>query len=301
MKLMEKMLFLTLGARYDTFDYSLQYDDTTTSPKTQKDISPTFNAFNPRIGLKFNITDSTGLRTSVGTGFRPPDTYGLIGGGVGTHWESRTNPDLDSEKSISYDLGIDQKFPFGLKVSLTGYFIKVKDSIQTAMWNESGVSTYQMKNIGKVEAKGIELEAKQEITKEFSAFVNYTYNETKADSDLPAGTMGLPEKGKILPLKPLHKVGIGMIYSIQDKLKFRIDGKYSSEQYMYGDTKNEDKYKLDGYFVANTKLTYYLPIGGKKADLSIGINNIFDEKYETRFKNYFEEPRVFFAEIGYQF
>jgi outer membrane receptor protein involved in Fe transport len=301
MGFMEKRLFLTIGARYDTFGYSLKYDDTTTSPETHKDISPTFSAFNPRGAVKFNFTESTALRASVGTGFRAPDTWGLVGGPKSTTSESRANPDLKSEKSMSYDLGIDQKFPFGLKTSLTGYFIEVRDYIMTAVWQEGSAYIYQSQNIGKVEAKGIELELEQEITKKLSGFANYTYNITEAASELKSGTFGLSEKGKALPLHPLHKAGLGLIYNIPNRFNFRIDGVYVSEQYMYGDTKNEPKYKLDPYFVANTKLTYYLPVGENKLDISAGVNNIFDEKYETRFRDYFAEPRVFFAQLGYQF
>lgn len=301
MRLLQNSLFLTLGVRYDTFNYDLKYDDFTTTPETHKDINRTWSTFNPRAAVKFNLSESTALRTSIGTGFRAPDTWGLVGGGKSTYSEARANPDLDSEKSTSYDLGIDQKFSFGLKTSLTGYYIEVKDYMMFATWYEGGVYVYQGQNLGKVENKGVELEAEQEITKELRGFVNYTYNISEAASEMTSGTFGLPEKGKLLPLHPLHKVGMGLIYDIPDRFNFRIDGIYVSEQYMYGDTKNEDKYKLDPYFVANIKLTYYVPIGGNKLDISAGVNNIFDEKYETRFRDYFAEPRVFFAQIGYQF
>lgn len=295
-------LFITAGVRYDRFDYALQYTNYTTAPTTAREVNKDWSTFNPRLAARYNITEVTSLRASAGKGFRAPDTYGLMGQrqipGV---LDFRPNPDLNAEKSVNYDIGIDQQFGSGLSASLTAYRSEIKDAIVTMMRPEAGffVGVIQFQNIGEVHNTGLELELKKKFDDNWSAYGNYTYNVSEISADAPAGAIGWPEKGRKLNLSPVNKLAAGVVYTLPKRLTARLDGRYVGDRYVPGDTQNSPQNKLPSYFVADAKLTWYIPVNQNRMEISAGARNLFDRKYSTRFIGEYEQARTVFVQLGY--
>lgn len=107
---------LTLGARYDRYDYSPKLSATFTDPlgavKPVSFASPSWQA-----GLDWRIDEKQTLWLQTGRGFRAPtvaDMYAPVGysdativdtGEAVRYWTSAPNPDLKSETSLNLELG----------------------------------------------------------------------------------------------------------------------------------------------------------------------------------------------------
>lgn len=292
--------FVTLGARWDTFDYSLQYTNLTTTPVTLREVNKQWNTVNPRAALRYNLTEATSLRGSAGTGFRAPDTWALMGGQLMTGIvDLRPNTNLNAEKSVNYDLGIDQKFGAGTNVSLTAYRSTIKDAIAMTSFAETGLAmgVRQWQNIGEVQNSGAELELKSWFGDEWLLFANYTYNVSEVTAS--AGALNLPEKGKKLNLSPANKLAAGVVYTLAKQFTARLDGRYVGRQYQLNDMQNTPDNLLLSYTVADVKLTWNLPMDKSGAELSVGARNLFDKKYATASIGEYAEPRTVFVQLGY--
>ena len=292
--------FVTVGARRDTFDYNLQYTNYTTAPVTARAVNTQWNTVNPRAALRYNVTEATSLRGSAGRGFRAPDTWALMGGQlVAGVVDLRPNPNLNAEKSVNYDVGIDQKLGSGLSLSLTAYRSTIKDAIAMTSFAEPGLlmGVRQWQNIGEVQNSGAELELKEKISENWLLFANYTRNVSEVTAS--AGALNLPEKGKKLNLSPANKLAAGVVYTSPKKFTGRLDARYVGDQYQLNDMQNTPDNLLPSYVVADVKLTWHLPMDKNGAELSVGARNLFDKKYATASIGEYAEPRTVFVQLGY--
>lgn len=293
-------LFVTVGARQDMFDYGLQYSNYTTAPVTARQVDKQWDTFNPRAAMRYNLTGATSLRGSAGSGFRAPDTWALMGGQLTTGvLDLRPNPNLDAEKSVNYDIGIDQKLGAALDVSITAYRSRIKDAIAMTSFAEAGLlmGVRQWQNIGEVQNKGVELELKAKAGDKWLLFANYTYNDSRVTAS--RGALNMPATGKKLNLSPARKLAAGAVYSLPRQVTARLDGRYVSEQYQLNDMQNTRSNLLPSYFVADTKLTWQLPVSKNSAALSAGARNLFNRKYATASIGEYAEPRTFFIQMSY--
>lgn len=291
-------LFVTAGGRYDWFDYTLSAN---IAPDTHRMANYSFNSFNPRGGVRYKFNDNFSLRATAGTGYNTPAPGSILGGLNSTYVEQLPNPDLRPEESESFDLGFDIHLPFGLDASITGYYNNLTDYNVVSMSQQGSKMIIQTRNIGKVRTYGVELELTQYLNDNWGVFVNYTHNIAEVASELPLSARGLPEKGKQLPLTPKDKASFGLVYE-SPQLSGRLEGRYVGQRFMSGDTENSPDYALASYVIADFRLTYHYPLDAERTlDVSAGINNVFDRRYETRFINQYAEPRVGFLQLGFQF
>lgn len=280
-------LSLVAGLRYDYYDYSNnELVDYSTTPPTIGGGDSTFDYVSPRGGINYRLTDATSLRASAGVGFRPPMATDMF---RQTMW-MKPNPGLQPETSWNVDVGIDHEFDFGLSVSLSGYFSELSDAIT---WISLPDGRYQPQNVTSAEIKGAELELAYDW-QNWSLFANYTYNESKITKDQDPSLIG-----KFMTKSPAHKVGAGISYAWNERFTGTLLGRYFSRQ--YADARNSANFIIPEYFVSDLKFNYRQPIGSQALQLTAGINNLFDEKY-TRFrKGWYEEPRVYYFQLAYEF
>ena len=104
------------------------------------------------------------------------------------------------------------------------------------------------------------------LFKDFFLWANYSYTQAKFD-----------ESGKLVPLVPRHKAGIGMEWQILEPLSLSVTGTLVGSRYDGNDQNNNLYEKLEFYQVVDAKLSYEYK-GGK---VFAGVNNIFDNLYTT--------------------
>ncbi|MCH7336522.1 TonB-dependent receptor [Acinetobacter sp. NIPH 2699] len=93
-------------------------------------------------GIRYQLLPLTSIYTNIGSAFKAPTFNDMYGWGG--------NPDLKPEKSISYEIGVDQKFNYGVSAGLSAFVTEVDDLIN------SDPVTYQMVNIDKAKIEGAE-------------------------------------------------------------------------------------------------------------------------------------------------
>lgn len=207
-----------------------------------------------RLTAAWEVTGTTKLRTSWGTGFRPPSLYELYAPFYG-------NSDLEPEESRSFDAGIDQYFwdDRGL-VSLTWFHIDTDNLIDydTATWAYTqipGTSTRQ----------GLELSGRLKLTEDLTLDAGYTLTEA-ADS-----------AGDRLPRVPRHKLTLGAGWKANEKTRLSLKGTWVGDSvdtdYSVGSVR-----RLPDHFLLDAGISYAI---NDNVSASLTGKNLLDQHYET--------------------
>ena len=115
--------------------------------------------------IRYQILPLTSIYTNIGSAFRAPNLNELY-----SSWGG--NPNLDPEKSTSYEIGLDQKLDYGFSTGLSLYQTDVKDLIAS--------KTNLNQNIKKAKFKGAESYLNWENDQ---IFAKLAYNYVKATDE----------------------------------------------------------------------------------------------------------------------
>ncbi len=264
-------LSVVLGGRYDwwkSYD-GYGYDDDVTPLETDYP-EKSDQSFNPKVGVNYHLFKGTTLKGSVGTAFKAPTLSDLYRTYVGPGSTYRGNPDLDPEKVISYEAGIDQYIGDKLLLQATVYETHAEDFVYNVYMETIDSQKYYDKiNVGEVRIRGLEIGADFTLDREWSFFANATFNSSKVtefESD--------PElEDKYLANSPKETYVFGINYNNPDIITAKFTGRYVGER--YDDDKNTTE--LDTYFTTDLKLSRQL---WKNVTASLSITNINDVKIE---------------------
>ena len=284
-------LSVVVGGRYDwweSFD-GYGYDDDV-SPKETDYAEKKDESFNPKVGANYRLFENTTLRGSAGTAFRAPGLSDLYRTYVGATATYRANPDLDPEKLVSYEFGIDQYFGDAFLVRATFYHTDAKDFVEN-IYTETidGHKYYDKKNVGKVRIQGVEVEANWKMNQRWSAFASATFNETKIreyddDPDL---------EGQYLAHSPRNNYAFGLEYGNPDFVNAKLTGRYVGRR--FNDDANDTE--LEAYFTTDLKVSRKI---GEHVELSFVAENINDVQVEEA-SGYVSPGRMVmgFVEVGF--
>jgi outer membrane receptor for ferrienterochelin and colicins len=254
-------------------------------PKTSFDET----AINPRLAIKYVISDRFTLRANAGTGFRAP--YGFsedlhLCSGSPRVWKSS---ELNPEKSISYNLSADY---YGLRVRLSANLFRtdLKDKIGFTNADADVAALgydYQWKNIDDAFVQGIELSLMANVAKHFDMGLDITLNqgEYKNVREDWVGTE-YESVSKYISRFPTTTGNLKIEYA-PETWTFTVTGNYQGK--MYIDYYNEeidpivgDQSKIkktDPFMLFNARVSKKL----NQFRLYAGVNNIFnyvqDEKH----------------------
>ncbi len=211
-------------------------------------------------GVHYDILENTRLKGSFKRNIRFPSMADLYD-------VSKGNPDLVAERSCTYEGGMEQKLPFDSTVSLTGFYATARNLIQ----NDQTISKNM--NISRVRFKGFEVEAVTRFVKRLLLRASYSYLESEDRSQ------GKDQQ----QYTPRDKVALEGKYDFDSGLSPYVSLLYVGNQYFY--TKNNvthvQKAKLNDYTLVNVKLNQRFL--DNKVTLYVGVNNIFDDNYETSY------------------
>jgi vitamin B12 transporter len=213
------------------------------------------------IGVYYDIYENTRIKGSFARKIRFPDIRQLYD-------ISRGNPDLKTEKSNNYEVGIEQKLPWNTKATLIGFLIDMQDYIEY-------VETVSDKfvNFSEYKFKGIELTAENRYVQDLLLRTGYTYIYTKDES---------PDTERDeLQYRPEHTFSFESKYSFAFGLSAYMNVMHIADQVYYSRTTPVRKRNLDDYTLVNLKLDQAFLNG--KLDVYLGADNIFDEDYEQSY------------------
>ncbi|MEL0630194.1 TonB-dependent receptor plug domain-containing protein [Psychromonas aquatilis] len=243
-------VFFTGSLRHD---FNSEFDDTNTY----------------KLALSVWATDSIRLHTSHGTGVKNP-TFSQLFGAYAT-------PDLESETSISTDMGIEYNFANQRGyIDFTYFDAEYENGIR---WNQTlntgnGAYENQDENV-----QGIELSSTFNVNEDYTISGQYTYLMTED------GTVDKKE----LIRRPKHSATLNNNYQVNNKLNTNLGINYVGERYDYGYV------ELDDYTLVNLGVSYQLT---EHFSIHGRVENVLDKDYVV-ITDYGVDP--FSAYIGVTF
>ncbi|OEF27628.1 TonB-dependent hemoglobin/transferrin/lactoferrin family receptor [Vibrio rumoiensis] len=261
---LQERLILTAGLRYDSFSTSPEADDgfSTQYPDSDSD------AFTGKIGAVYHFSENFSGFTQISQGFKAPTVYDLYyfynQGAV-----VEPNPDLQPEKSTSYEIGFrgnNDSTRFEVVAFYNDYTNFISD---VSLGTIDGKDGYTKENINKAEIYGAEFSSTTMLDQAFGApkglysklSVAYAEGRDKDTGD---------HLDSVAPLT--GNIGLG----------------YDSTNFVYGglinitmaaskdDWTTEDNFVTPGYSLVDLT-TYYRPV--QDLTLRAGLFNAFDKKY----------------------
>ena len=208
-----------------------------------------------RIAPAVYFESGTKLRGTVGNGFKAPSLVQL--------YSSYGNIDLDAERSIGWDVGVDQQI-CGDELSVSASFFRNNfDDLIT--FNSS---TFALENIANSYTQGLEFSGKWAPTKDVSLTASYTYTDSE-DEATGANLLRRPQnKGSVMAsYQPLEGLEIFAKWSV---FGGRFDNDFSGA--------SPSTVKLGGYSLFDLGGSYEV---SERLKLFARIENLFDKEYEN--------------------
>ncbi|MBI9070740.1 MAG: TonB-dependent receptor [Melioribacteraceae bacterium] len=196
-------IVLNVGLRYDYFDSKSKYAPDIFKPSSNLIDADAKYVLSPRLGVSFPITDKGMIHFSYGHFYQMPPFSYLYSNpdfkyNYATGEQTFGNANLEPQKTVTYELGLQQELNENLAFNLTGFYRDVRDLLASQRIRISGDETY-IKYVNKdySNTKGItfSLTKRRGAGEMLSASIDYTFqvvegNETDADAfflDLSSG------------------------------------------------------------------------------------------------------------------
>jgi len=210
------------------------------------------------LGASYRIEKTgTKLKSSWGEGFKAPSLYQLF--------SPYGSPDLNPEKSESYEFGLDQELGDKLVLETTYFNTEVKDLIQYRSLGVPPWGEYYQEN-SRARISGWENLVTWKPDTSLSLSLGYTAMETK-NKDTGSRLERRPENKLSLSInKKLDKLTVSSLISYTGN---RIDGAE----------------KLKSYYLASISAVYQI---NERWESFLRAENLFDQEYET--VNGYETP-----------
>lgn len=187
------------------------------------------NHVTPRLYGVYNVSDDLVLKGGVSAGYKTPSLKQADDGIVenaarGRSWDMG-NPDLQPEKSTSYELGFVWSTPDQYSFSVMGYHTRFRNKIGKQYVCQSAGSTpectyngetrqsiQQYINLDSARLQGLEVGFGMPIGESLRLSSNYTLS----DSEITSGS----SKGKPLNNTPRHMVNVGVDWQASESVNF---------------------------------------------------------------------------------
>ncbi|MEN5386509.1 TonB-dependent receptor [Aliarcobacter skirrowii] len=196
-----------------------------------------------KIGIKQYIVDDLNISANYGTGYNVPTFSQLFG-------QFSPNPDLNPEKTKSYDVGFEYK-----GFSVTYFNTKVNNLIQPVSGKNENIE-------GDSKFKGTEIAYKNEVIEDLLLNLSYT-NLSAKNKD-----------GQELGRRPHNKFGFGVDYYGLKDFHFNVNGEYIGERY---DGNNKQGAKTGNYTIWNAVVDYDI---SKNFSTYLKLDNILNKDYQ---------------------
>ena len=229
------------------------------------------DAFNGRVSLAYELSDTTTLRGSIGTGQKNPtfiERFGYFPG------QFIGNPELKPEHSVSYDVGVDQHFADDrLFVQVSLFQQDLTEEINGFVFDPVTFLSTAENMQGKSKRSGVELAARFAASESIGLAAHYTYTDSK-EQDFLGNDVGELRR-------PRHAGGVSLDYKSSNE---RFSTTLNAD---YGGTRSDIFYPpwpepseivtLDNYWLLDLAMQYHVT---PSVTLFARGSNLLDEDYE---------------------
>lgn len=264
---LDDALTLTFGMRYDWYSVDV------TEPRGNDENE---SRFTPMAGLAWEALDGLKLRFQYAQGFMMPSAWQLGGYTVSWGTVTRGNPDLDPEKSTTYEGGIDY-IKAGIQASFTYFSTSFDDKIES-VYLPDGTSSWN--NTGSADIDGLEMAlacdigVPLEISWEIKPYFNMTWLTDYRDNDTD----------RRLRYTSALNLSSGLAVSDNQRFSGRLNIAYTGPQDVQDWESGQypaPVISMDGFTVVDLTTTYLVLETRNYGDISwrTEIRNMFDENY----------------------
>jgi len=232
------------------------------------------NAVSGRLSLAYHFSNTTLIRANVGTGRKAPtftERFGFFPG------QFIGNPDLKPEKSISYDVGIDQMLLNDtVELQLAVYYQDLEDEINGFVFDPD-TFLFTAENVdGASTRKGLEMSATLNFTENLSFGGAYTYTDSTEKDGLGGDVRELR--------RPRHSGSLNSSYRFLDERANLIVvadyGGTSTDIFFPPFPAPLEIVSLESYWLLDLTASYYI---NQNTNIFVRGNNLLDEDYEQVF------------------
>jgi outer membrane receptor protein involved in Fe transport len=197
-----KSIILNLGVRYEYFDPAAKYNPAISQELTDQDSiflqknltdASRKQMVSPRLSVSYPITDQGTIRFSYGhfyqigslsslygnPNFRAPSGYTLSFG----------NANVNPQRSVQYELGLQQGLTENLKIEVTGYYKDVRDYIysQNIITSKGDIDYFLLTNLAYANTRGISISLLKRRSADdlLSATLDYTFQVSEGQRTEP--------------------------------------------------------------------------------------------------------------------
>lgn len=259
---------LLAGLRYDEISY-----DVTDNYLVDGDSSGTldFDQASPSLALNYRM-DSGVLFASYSSSFETPTTTELANPDASGGF----NPDLEPQTADNFEIGY--KFSQGnLYYELALFTIDIENElIPFELAGFPGRTFYT--NAGSSTRTGIEAALSREFDNGFRIDASYTWSDFSFDDFVDDN--GNDFSGNQMPGLPEHFAYLGFSYRAESGFSGTFETVYSGDLV----ANNANTANVSSYVVANLRLAYEFTPGQWIVRPYAGINNLFDESYNSNIR-----------------
>jgi outer membrane receptor for ferrienterochelin and colicins len=222
------------------------------------DYSNFGSEISPSADFLYRLKGGIGLHLLIARSFRAPTFNDLFWPADGF---SEGNPNLQPEKGLTGEFGIEKKFSSGLKAALT-YFRSDYDKL--IKWQEDSDTVWRPKNIDSAIINGIEQTVEMELLERLSVKIDYAYLRAKDE-----------KTHKFLTYQPKHKSGLSIDYRGAKGYNLGATGQFVDRS--FANTANTLYIKR--YVTVDLRFSKEF---NEHSELFFNIYNILNRKYQTR-------------------
>lgn len=176
------------------------------------------------------------------------------------------NPALGFQRAKHYEIGLRNRWQQG--------------SLDIAVWQsdiddfiERDDTTDLFENRDELRFKGVDISGSYQLTPKFTVNAGIGFLDAEDTSSNAAS--------KQLQYRPTHKATLQTVYTMSPRWQLSGDITRVGSQNYFNRNDASERRKLDSFELVNTRLKYTVPNGA--ADVYVGIENLFDEDYETSY------------------
>ncbi|WP_234346849.1 TonB-dependent siderophore receptor [Halomonas sp. G11] len=255
---------VTAGVRNDALDVS----STNMAGVTESDD---FSETSVRGALTYRVTDEISTYISMVESVAPP-TVGV-----------------DPERGEQYEIGA-KYAPFGTNALFSASIYDLtKNDVTISVVQENGV--IEQETVGESRVKGLDLEAKAELTDNLSIVGGYSYMESEVVRD-----SNTAREGNEFTATPNHMASLWGYYTLPSQdMSVGLGARYVGSYYF--DVANTSKSSAATLFDA--AFSYQLT---KDADLAVNVSNLLDEQHVvgSSTADYYNPGREISAKVSYR-
>ncbi len=233
-----------------------------------ENLDKSFNFFNPKFGLFYNLNDNNNLFFSFARAHREPTRTDYANG----------NP--NEEKLDDFELGWKLNSN-NLALSLNAFYMIYED--QLVLTGQRDINGYEIRrNIGESYRVGIEFDSSIKLNNKLNIETNFSLSENKNKDFYSTFDGNLKNFGNTdLAYSPNLIVNNILNFNPNKKVLISLRSKYVGEQF-FAQT-NSPISKLESFFINDINFVHDIDLPNISDDIKfkVLVNNLFDYKYSA--------------------